>query len=373
MDAGLVEDTVFGDTVRNFVQAGSRSATASVSGFFDETSYVAQSNGSGSDDAMSDRVSSGPAGLMALTNTLQATAGYAPLTLAWGGNTAGNPCFVGTILQSSYEIGDTVGELVTFAGNFECGSQFEVVAATGAKSSTQSGGFGRGFLLAPLAIYSSTAAAIGTAHDNGANTSTIGGAILNLHCTLSGTAGTGSFRVEHSFDNTTWYTIGTFDNITTSTGPLGQSLDSTKLWAGAVYRYVRAFQVSTMTGNQTVAVSYARVGRDAVTLAGGTFLATGAVGTVHDNGAATTAGAELLLNVHSASGTGTGSVIVQHSTDNFGASIVTLGTFTTAITSATTNTAETIKVTGSVNRYVRANITANTSGGMTIGVMYARN
>jgi hypothetical protein len=370
MDAGLVDDTVFGDTLRQYIQAGSKTANATISGFFDETSYIAQVQGSGSDDAMSDRVSSGPAGLMALTSTLQSTPGYAPLTLMWGGNTAGNPCFLGTILQATYDVGDTVGELISFSANFESGGAFEV-SSVGAKATTQSAGFGRGFVLAPLAAYSSTGAAIGTTHDN--SVPTFGPALLNFHCSLSGTGTTGTFRVEHSHDNTNWFTLGTFDNVTTTTGPFGQSLETGLHWADAVYRYLRAYQVATMTGNQTVAIAAARLGRAAVLLFSGTTVSTGAIGTVHDNGAATSNGAELKLNVVSAVGAGSATFRVEHSTDNFATSIVTLGTFSTTVTSATVNTAETVKTTGTVNRYVRAFSITAMGGGVTLSIMYARN
>ena len=371
MDAGLVDDTVFGDTVRQYVQAGSKTANATISGFFDETSYIAQTQGAGSDDIMSNRVTSGAVGLGFLTQTFNTTEGYAPLTLMWGGNTAGNPCFLGTILQATYDIGDTVGELISFSANFESGGAFEV-SSTGAKATTQNAGFGRGVVLAPLAVYSSTSTPIGTVHDN--SVPTFGAALLNFHCQLSGTGATGTFRVEHSHDNTTWFTLGTFDNVTTATGPFGQSLETGVHWAGAVYRYLRAYQAATMTGNQTVAIAAARLGREAVLLFGGTTLASAsAIGTVHDNGAATSNGAELKLNVNSATGTGTATFRVEHSTDNFATSIVTLGTFTTNVTSATVNVAETVKTTGTVHRYVRAYAITATSGGSTIGIMYARN
>jgi hypothetical protein len=371
MDGGLVEDTTFGSEVRTFEPGGTRSATAAISGFFDETTYLAQNYGSGSDDAMSDRVSTGPAGLMSLTNTLQATPGYAPLTFVWGGNTALNPCFVGTILQASYEIGDTVGELISFSGNFECGAGYEVVAATVAKASTQKAGFGRGFLLAPLASYNSAAFQVGSTHDAGADVGSLGGVIANMHCSLSGTAGNGTFKIQHSPNNATWYDLAIFTNITTTTGPFGQSLETGAM--GAVYRYVRAFQTASMTGDQTIAISFARTGETATQLAGQSVTAVGSFGITHDATAGSSAGATGVLMVHSATGAGTGTVILQHSTDNFAISVVTLGTFTTAITSATINASETIRVAGAVHRYVRANATAIPATNMVVGVFYDRN
>jgi hypothetical protein len=128
-----------------------------------------------------------------------------------------------------------------------------------------------------------------------------------------------------------------------------------------------------MTGNQTVAIAAARLGREAVLLFSGTTVSTGAIGTVHDNGAATSNGAELKLNVVSAVGAGSATFRVEHSTDNFATSIVTLGTFSTTVTSATVNTAETVKTTGTVNRYVRAFSITAMAGGVTLSIMYARN
>lgn len=254
LDAGLVESTVFGETNRNYL-AGTRKATVSVSGFFEETAYAAGTAVAGSDDILSDRVTAAAPGILASTNTVDATWGYQPITLAWAGNTAGNTCFVGQVAESSYEIGATVGELVSFAANFDCAAAWDT-ALLGTKGTTQTGGWSnRGILLAPLSANYSVAGLIGSEHDNGA--SSANGVIINLHAQKVGTSGTLTVRVEHSTSpgGVGATTVATFSNLTAATGPQGQSLIIT----GTINRYVRAYLVSSMTGGQTIAVSYARL------------------------------------------------------------------------------------------------------------------
>ena len=254
LDAGLVESTVFGETTRDF-QATTQKATVSISGFYDGTAYAAGTAVAGSDDILSDRVTAAAPGILASTNTVDSTWGYQPITLAWAGNTAGNTCFVGSVAESSYEIGANVGELVSFAANFDCAEAWDT-ALTGTKGTTQTGGFSnRGVLLAPMSSGYSVVGLIGSEHDNGA--SSANGVIINLHAQKVGTAGTLTVRVEHSTSagGVGATVVATFSNLTSVTGPQGQSL----IIPGTINRYVRAYLVSSMTGGQTIAVSYARL------------------------------------------------------------------------------------------------------------------
>ena len=254
MDAGLVESTTFGDTARDYAP-GTRKATVTASGFLDETAYSAGVATAGSFDILSDRITAAAPGVLASTNTVDTTWGYQPITLAWAGNTAGNTCFVGSVAESSFEVGATVGELVSFAANFSCTAAWDT-ALLGTKGTTQTGGFSnRGVLLAPLSSGYSVVGLIGSEHDNGA--STANGVIINLHGQKVGTAGTLTVRVEHSTSagGVGATVVATFSNLTSGTGPQGQSL----IIPGTINRYVRAYLVSSMTGGQTIAVSYARL------------------------------------------------------------------------------------------------------------------
>ncbi|MFZ9737014.1 MAG: hypothetical protein ACO3EZ_03290 [Prochlorotrichaceae cyanobacterium] len=253
MDAGLVESTVFGELYRDF-QENLQSATVNISGFFDDQAYSHPGTGAGSDDIVSDRVTSISPGILALTNTVDTTKGYAPITVAWAGNTGGNTCFVGAVASADYETGNDVGGLTSFAANYTCTRSW-VASLAGTKGTTQTTAFSsRGVILAPLATYSS-GGFIGTEHDNGA--SSLNGVIINLHGQFIGSSGTCTVRVEHSTSpgGVGATTVATFSDLTTVTGPYGQSLIIT----GTINRYVRAFLVSSMTGGQTLAVSYARL------------------------------------------------------------------------------------------------------------------
>jgi hypothetical protein len=105
----------------------------------------------------------------------------------------------------------------------------------------------------------------------------------------------------------------------------------------------------------------------------GETVASGGVGTVDgtgvDNGASTPNGAAAHLHVTANNRNGTTTVKVQHSAD--GTTWVDLITFTTVV--AGTTVAERRSVTGTVNRYLRAQITkAGTTGSVTVTVAAAR-
>ena len=259
VDSGLVEATVFGELYRDYLES-IQMATATVSGFYDNqvwsnsTPLVAGLDDIVSDRSAEDEAASYPQGILAATTTVDATKGYAPITIAWAGNTALNTAFVGAVSSADYETGNDVANLTSFAANFNCAASWET-SLGGTKGTTQKSGFStRGVLLAPLAAYSTAAAAIGSTHDNAA--SSANGCIINLHGQFIGSSGTCSVRVEHATVlGGPYTTVGTFSNIDTTSGPYGQSL----IVSGTINRYVRAYLVTTMTGGQTLAVSYARL------------------------------------------------------------------------------------------------------------------
>lgn len=107
-------------------------------------------------------------------------------------------------------------------------------------------------------------------------------------------------------------------------------------------------------GVQAIAANLAFTGRvdRAVSLhALGVETATGAY-TAVDGGAATTNGAVANLHVTAAGASGTGTVLVQDSADNM--SFLTIGTFS----NFTAATSQTLEISGTIRRYVRANLSS---------------
>lgn len=107
-------------------------------------------------------------------------------------------------------------------------------------------------------------------------------------------------------------------------------------------------------GVQAIAANLAFTGRvdRAVSLhALGVEIGTGAY-TAVDGGAATTNGAVANLHVTAAGASGTGTVLVQDSADNM--SFLTIGTFS----NFTAATSQTLEISGTIRRYVRANLSS---------------
>ena len=107
-------------------------------------------------------------------------------------------------------------------------------------------------------------------------------------------------------------------------------------------------------GVQAIAANLAFTGRvdRAVSLhALGVETGTGAY-TAVDGGAATTNGAVANLHVTAAGSSGTGTVLVQDSADNM--SFLTIGTFS----NFTAATSQTLEISGTIRRYVRANLSS---------------
>lgn len=111
---------------------------------------------------------------------------------------------------------------------------------------------------------------------------------------------------------------------------------------------------SPVDGVQAIAANLAFTGRvdRAVSLhALGVETGTGAY-TAVDGGAATTNGAVANLHVTAAGSSGTGTVLVQDSADNM--SFLTIGTFS----NFTAATSQTLEISGTIRRYVRANLSS---------------
>lgn len=87
-----------------------------------------------------------------------------------------------------------------------------------------------------------------------------------------------------------------------------------------------------------------------------------------DNSASSVLGGAAHLHVTAYSGLTNAVVKVQHSTDNFGASIVDLVTFSTV----TGITSQRSTVTGTVNRYLRYTVDVTGTGSITFAVAFAR-
>lgn len=149
------------------------------------------------------------------------------------GDTLGNIAYVGKLHQTSYEIATPVDGVasITLEGQAD-------------------GGLSRGVVLQSLAA--KTATGNGTSYDGTASSSA--GFVAALHVTAaSGTTPSLTARVEHSADNSTWATLGTFTAATSANS--SEVITGT----GTVNRYLRAAWTISGTGPSfTVGVSAAR-------------------------------------------------------------------------------------------------------------------
>lgn len=149
------------------------------------------------------------------------------------GDTVGNAAYVGKLHQVSYEIATPVDGVasITLEGQAD-------------------GGLYRGVVLQNLAAKTSTGN--GTSVDGTASSS--GGYVAALQITAaSGTLPSLTARVEHSADNSTWATLGTFTAATTANS--SEVITGT----GTVNRYLRAAWTISGTGPSfTLGVSVAR-------------------------------------------------------------------------------------------------------------------
>lgn len=149
------------------------------------------------------------------------------------GFAVGNSVWVLPARTINYEVSSAVADVVGFSMSFGAGSPANV-----------------GVSLADLAAI--TATANGTSVDNAAATSN--GSVAQIHVTdFSGTTPTMTVVVQHSTNNSTWATLGTFTAIT---GKTSEVITTT----GTVNRYVRAqYTVGGTTPSFTCQVSLARL------------------------------------------------------------------------------------------------------------------
>ena len=153
-------------------------------------------------------------------------------TVAPNGFTAGNSAWLLPALTVDYQVSSTVADLVPFTLNLGAG------AAAGV-----------GICLTALAAQ--TATGNGASQDNAA--SSANGAVAHLHITAaSGSTPSMTVVIEHSTNNSTWTTLGTFSAATAAGS---QTLQI----SGTVNRYVRAsFTISGSTPSFTTLVALAR-------------------------------------------------------------------------------------------------------------------
>lgn len=156
-----------------------------------------------------------------------------PISYLPQGDVVGNEALIGVVHKTSYEIQSPVDGVTSLS--------FE---------SQSDAGIYPGVVLAPLAARTTTAN--GTSTDNAA--ATTNGFVATLHVTaVSGTTPSATVVIEHSTDNSTWVTLGSFTAATSAN--TAQSITGT----GAVYRYARAqWTITGTTPSLTFSVAVAR-------------------------------------------------------------------------------------------------------------------
>lgn len=208
----MLDVTSLADTTKAYVP-GLEDFTLNIDGMFDD---------------------SAAAGSLWATVTAPITASSGVATsVATNGFTFGSPVWLIQANTISFEPSSSVADIVTFS------------MAMGSASSSQLGS----------AILNSTitASGLGVSLDNSVSTSA--GFIAQIHVTAaSGTTPTMAVIVQHSTNNSTWATLGSF---TTATGTTSERISGN----GTVNRYVRAF-ITTVTGTSpsfTTTITLARL------------------------------------------------------------------------------------------------------------------
>ena len=171
----------------------------------------------------------------AIDSILSALIGAAAsvLTIGLNGTTVGNRATLASPLETSYEIDDSVSELVGISFEGQSDDRVET-----------------GLFLHNLVA--ETVTGIAVSQDNGG--ASAAGAVGHLHLTaVSGTTPTMTVFLEHSTNNTTWATLLTF------TALAGTTTSERKTVTGTVNRYLRASWTITGTApSYTFAVACAR-------------------------------------------------------------------------------------------------------------------
>ena len=207
----MLDATTLNDTAKTFVP-GLEDMALSVDGLFDNTTSAGSAFAN-------------------ITAAISATS-TVPTSVAPSGFAVTNPVWLLPAKTITYEVTSAVADLVQFS--------MSLGAATAPSL---------GVSLADLAVVSATGN--GTSVDNAAGTTN--GGIAQLHVTaVSGTTPTLAVIVQHSTNNSTWTTLGTFTTATAATS-------ETITFSGTVNRYVRASYTAGGTSPQfTCQVSLAR-------------------------------------------------------------------------------------------------------------------
>lgn len=172
--------------------------------------------------------SSAAGGQFATLNTWKSTSQV--VTLCFEGADRGNPTWLIQADQSNFTQSSAVADVVTASGSYNT-----------------DGLVGYGVIIDPLTAI--TADTNGTAVDNGA--SSAGGATCHLHVTAFSGFTSNSVIVEHSTDNVSFGTLGTFTLVT---GTTSERITV----AGTVNRYLRIRDDVTGSGSCTRIVSVSR-------------------------------------------------------------------------------------------------------------------
>jgi hypothetical protein len=207
----MLDATTLNDTAKTFVP-GLEDYTLNVDGLFD--------NNTGAGTPFADIVA-------AIGATSTVTTSVAP-----SGFAVGNSVWLLPAKTITYEVSSAVADLVQFSMSLGAAEPPQI-----------------GVSLSDLAVVSATG--FGTSVDLAAGTTNGGRA--NLHVTaVSGTTPTLAVVVQHSTNNSTWTTLGTFSTASAVTS-------QTLAFSGTVNRYVRASYTAGGTSPQfTCQVSLAR-------------------------------------------------------------------------------------------------------------------
>ena len=209
IEVDMHDSTVYGKSARTYV-AGLIDGTVSLGGLWDGAAN-------------------------AIDSILSALVGAAAsvLTIGLNGTTVGNRATLASPLETSYEIDDSVSELIGISFEGQSDDRVET-----------------GIFLHNLTA--ETATGNGTSQDNGGASSN--GGVAHLHLTaVTGSSPTNTVLVEHSTNNSTWATLVTF------TALAGATTSERKTVSGTVNRYVRArWTIGGTTPSYTFAVAFAR-------------------------------------------------------------------------------------------------------------------
>lgn len=155
------------------------------------------------------------------------------VTVCPEGNVYGRRAYSMAVKQASYKVSAPVSDAVKISLDLQC-----------------DGGAAAAIILA--AAQTVTATGNGTSVDNTAGTTN--GGVGVLHVTANTRNAAGTFKVQHSVDNSAWVDLITFTSVSASTTASERIVVS-----GTVNRYVRAqHTIAGATGSTTYSVTFSR-------------------------------------------------------------------------------------------------------------------